>query len=336
MGVTHECETQRVLPNVQRIRAGQNVGASRVGKRSFRRAQGRAARTGRALYRGKWYTAKQLGVSMSTPMQPKISSWQQTSSWQQQFSKRIKLGEAQRAGHLKCFSWNCGGLPIHKWDELVAFFEDEQIDVAFLQETRWRHQSDWIAGRYYCIHCGEKKTSGNAWNGVLTLISRRLTSEHLIRHSSILDGHILHVRFPTSSANVDLINVYQQAFGVSQRIQEHREQVWDALGAVLCRVPLRNILLLGGDFNAPLLERHPHIGRAFCSPPQHFRQENDRIGDLIECHDLIVLNSWQGTDQVTCYTAQNGRSCIDGLLIRRLHADVVSRQARFPKEISLY
>ena len=59
-------EVLRVLPETGRIRAEFHVGASRVCKRSFKRAVRRAVGDGRALYRGKWYTAKQLGVRMSS------------------------------------------------------------------------------------------------------------------------------------------------------------------------------------------------------------------------------------------------------------------------------
>ena len=362
-------EGLRVLPETERIRARFLPGASRTGKHSFRRAVLRAAREGRALYRGKWYTAKQLGairisfcpcprseqpvhkpVRKSVPKQvdqpvgkpvdkPVHKSVAQpvvkpvatptvqpvTARFSNRF--RSKPGESVRYGRLKCFSWNCGGLPVGKMDELVAYLELNSYQVAFVQETRWRHTSMWEAGGYFCIHSGEAKEGGNSWCGVMTMISKTLTSSSLLRFSSYIDGRVLHVRVPMQSGVYDLVNCYQQQLTGTSHCLHIREQVWDALGKLLSHLPLRNAIIVGGDYNSPCLYRPPWIGSACCKASEH-HSEHDFLGDLIEVHDLCWLNSWKGKSVPTFVTYSVGISAIDGVLVRRGHADDHSKQSQ--------
>ena len=319
-------EVLRVLPETGRIRAGFLCGATRVGKRSYRRAVRRAGRDGRALHKGKWYTAKQFGVTriaMPTTSSTKPVSTKPVSN---QFAN--KPGEVVRHGRLKCFSWNSGGLPLGTLDELMAYLEQHSFQIAFVQETRWKHTSMWDNGSYYCIHSGEDKR-GNSWAGVLTIISKSVTSSALIRYHAPIDGRLLHVRVPTKCGTYDLVNCYQKPLTDHVQCQSLREQVWRALGRLLSQIPLRNAVVVSGDYNSPLIPRAPWIGGAACKPPARYNDEPDALGCLIELHDLCALNSWKGHSVATCVTAQGGCSTIDGILIRRSHADSVSKLA-FP------
>ena len=196
---------------------GHNRNGNKVGKRSFRRAQHRAFREGRTLYRGRWYTAAQICY----PNQVFTS----TTKRQKPLLCPKKPGEERRAGRYNVFSWNAGGLSTGQMDELFAWVDSQDYDIVFVQETRWRHESSWETSSYFCMHCGENK-KGNSWCGLLVLISKKVTTPALIRWASVLPGRIMHVRLQDRFGTVDLINCYQVPFSGHVEKQRCREEVW--------------------------------------------------------------------------------------------------------------
>ena len=300
--VLHPCEHQK--------------NGSRVGKRSFRRAQQRALREGRALYRGRWYKAAQICFPKSndTP----------TAKRQKPLQYGKKAGEERRAGRLKVFSWNAGGLSIGQLDELLAWAEQTSYDLVFVQETRWRHESTWETSSFLCLHSGENKL-GNSWCGLLLLISKRVTTSPLVRWTSIIPGRVMHVRLQDKYGTMDLVNCYQHPGGSAEKLSA-REQVWNRLAQVLHALPLRNRLLIAGDFNMALVPRAPWIGPAVQAPISDC--EPDILGDLAELYDLCALNSWAGNNEHTCMTMHGGKSCIDAIWMRRSQADPIARKTR--------
>ena len=127
-----------------------------VCKRSFLRARNRASIHGHTWYRGRIFTASQLGVSMKVPhaaMPP----------------KNVLPPKPVQRRRLTCFSWNCNGLPPDHWDFLTQWMKNQTIDIVLLQETHWRFTRDWIMDHYLAVHSGA--TSEKA--GLLCLISQK-------------------------------------------------------------------------------------------------------------------------------------------------------------------
>ena len=227
-------------------------------------------------------------------------------------------GESRQAGRLKFFSWNSGGLSTGQFDELIAWCEKSLYDVVFVQETRWKNEFTWVCGSYLCLHSGETVSCGNTWCGLLMLISKRITNPALVRWISVIPGRTMHVRFGDAQGTFDAINCYQQTFSKQVEHVRAREQVWHRLAQLLGALPMRNRLLIAGDWNTLLVSRPPWVGRAV-SPVSS--DVPDVIGDIAELHDLCALNSWQGKDAHTCVTMHGGKSCIDAVWTRRCLAD---------------
>ena len=286
-----------------------------VGKRSFRRAKFRAVREGRALYKGRWYTVAQLQLQQPIPTG-------NTSKRQKPLKCIRNAGECRRAGRLKFFSWNSGGLTVGQFDELIAWCETNLFDVIFVQETRWKNEFTWSCGSFLCIHSGENR-SGNSWCGLLVLISKRLTNPSMVRWLSVIPGRLLHIRVGDSHGSIDLVNCYQHTVLSQSEHANGREQVWLRLSQLLEALPLRNRLLVAGDWNSPLISRPPWIGS---SVPSVSSEVPDVLGDISEIHDLCALNSWTGTNSYTCKTIHGGASCIDAVWTRRCQADPLAKQ----------
>ena len=214
MRMSHPCE--RIAPG------------NRVGKRSFRRAKLRALREGRALYKGKWYTAAQFQYTQDFPRTD-------TSKRQKPLKCIRRPGERSRAGRLKFFSWNCGGLSLGQFDELVSWCTEKQFDVVFVQETRWKNEFTWISGSFH----------GNSWCGLLVLISKRITTPSLVRWISIIPGRVMHVRVADQTGTLDLINCYQQPLSMNAERKRVREQVWTPTCASTPSSPATQQIALG-------------------------------------------------------------------------------------------
>ena len=296
-----------------------------VGKRSFRRAQQRALREGKALYRGRWYKASQFCL----PTQLHTN----TTKRRQPLLCIQNPGEHRRAGRYSVFSWNSGGLSTGQLDELYSWADTQAYDIVFIQETRWRQETTWETNSFLCMHCGETK-QGNSWCGILVMISKRVTSSALIRWATIVPGRVMHVRFQDRFGSFDLVNCYQVPFSERVDKQRSREEVWHRLSQVLHQLPLRNRFLMAGDFNMSLSPRAPWIGTAVrkCSVES---SKPDVLGDLAEVYNLCSLNSWAGHDEITCATVHGGGSCIDSIWTRLEQADPLARQMGVVKSCPL-
>ena len=79
-----------------------------VCKRSYKRALHRAAQHGVTWYKGRLFTASQMGVTLkpSTPMKQ---------------VKNVLPSKSTQRRRLTCFSWNCNGLPPAHWDFLMMW-----------------------------------------------------------------------------------------------------------------------------------------------------------------------------------------------------------------------
>ena len=316
MGVTHEDETRGILQGRSHIRVNCPAVVSGVGKRSFKRAKARAALYGKTLYKGRWFSAKAFGVERLHSDAPTSKPYDP--------NQLRKPGAKNRAPRLKCFCWNAGGLSTGKLDELLAFLHHDKYELATIQETRWKHTSCWVSGDYFCIHSGES-VKGVSYCGVLVMISRKLVSPSHIRYSSVLCGRLLHVRLSLPGGSVDILSCYQHCLRNTDACSQHRDQVWEHLERVICRIPRRNLLLVTGDMNSALQPRCPWIGPAVVSPSSFYLRSIDVVGDLCERYDLCVLNSWSRPPMITHCTASGGASCIDMIATRRCHVDPLSR-----------
>ena len=136
-----------------------------VCKRSFKRALTRARNHGITWYKGRLYTASQLGTQQATPAVPR--------------SKNVNPPKAIQRRRLTCFSWNCNGLPPTHWDFLMMWLEQQTIDVLLLQETHWPFSSDWMSKGYMIVHSGTQTNQA----GLLRMVSKRIC------HPSDLSWH---------------------------------------------------------------------------------------------------------------------------------------------------
>ena len=307
-------------------------------KRSFLRAQRRATLHGGAQYRGRWFSAAELQTSHKPP-QPET----------------VKRTAAlpQPTFRLRYMSWNCGGLHAARFQELKQWLRTQPPDTAphvvMLQETWWPEDLEYTAEGWHVVHSASG-LKGRSSAGVLTMISSRLATADMIRHSCVVPGRLQHLRINCSHApgvQIDLVNAYQHSWALSSgrsgpnqadrgndKLLYLRATFLATLQGLIRRLPVRNRLLIAGDFNAECVTSGSLVGKGLPASrlgrPLHSDQST--MQHLLEAEQLTALNTWgkSGNRALSFLHARTGGTLIDFALCRLSEADGVAKQAHMP------
>lgn len=288
---------------------------SKVGKRSFRRACARAEDAGFTWYRGQLYTAAQLGVSTPGPKSFPDSPPSHTQAPRQQH--RIARGRRQ------IFNWNA--LP-----ELSAWAHDNGFQICLVQEARWKFESEWMDSQCMYVHAGCSAQKGA---GVLTMISKSLCPQSQLSYRVLKEGRLLHVRLHVLPRPIDVVNIYQHVQKSANFLL--RQTLFETLDAALAAFPLRNTLVVAGDFNTSLPCIPKYVGlRDYCAQeggrvagPQH-RDSGILPRNLVK-RDLVALNTWDTSLGPTYHALSGASSRIDFILTRSSQVDVFSKRISY-------
>ena len=155
---------------------------------------------------------------------------------------------------LTCLTWNAGGLGQADWDHFQQWIRFQSLDIITIQESHWGYTSEWVQERYFCVHSGLNTRQA----GVLTMINKKLCSQHDISWSEVVPGRILHTRIFGQTKNIDIINIYQHVHSSTKLLE--RQHIWDELHQTVSSLPSRNTWLLIGDFNTSLQKHSNAVG----------------------------------------------------------------------------
>ena len=295
---------------------GSNAPSKRtqIQKRSFKRAFRRATQHGYSWYRGQCWALRDFPkdlVPRDTKLQQPAQGSAQTSNSFQAPTRRLKL-----------FQWNPSGLSIGKLDELCHWLSAQNINAVVLSETRWTMISEWMTSEWAVIHSGNPAHRGS---GVMVLIRRSFCSPSQVAWSSLMDGHILHVRLHCCERPIDLIACYQFMDDRSSSRQRQRAEFWTILEDYVSRLPNRNELILTGDFNCGVSYMAGQVGMAEFYWQGHLHAgkphaDTDRLMKIIGDNGLVVLNSWKPQLGPT-FVHDSMATRIDLIMTRFCHTD---------------
>ena len=233
---------------------------------------------------------------------------------------------AMRQG-LRVFCWNLGGLGGGLYAELLTFLTNSTYDAAIILESKWEECLEYTTGPWSCIHSGCKSRKQA---GVLILIRQRIAQPSGLRFEHVLQGRLLHVRVPLpgkDARHLHILGIYQKTYDPKcSSMLEQRSQVWQALERSLIRVPVRDSLIVAGDFNTPLRSEPPFVGGVTCPLPCHPPEDTQ----LIRTYSLVALNTWrrhQPQAKAATFRFGDVESQIDFLLVRRHEATTQAKQA---------
>ena len=152
--------------------------------------------------------------------------------------------------------------------------------------------------------------------GLLTLVSYRLCRSQDLSSSTPLPGRVQHVECRLAQTTLEPVQVYQYTTEVTStraRPYDNRAEVWSSLDTILTHLPIRNVLVLAGDFNTELQRQTPE--------PQ----------DAWELRELCcrrTLATVRPHDSAHTFQGPGGASTIDHVLMRRCQQDEQVRHSR--------
>ena len=307
-------------------------------KRSFLRAQRRAMLHGGAQYRGRWFSAAELQTRHVPPLPE---------------SEKRTAPLPQPTFRLRYMSWNCGGLHTARFQELKQWLRTQPPDTAphvvMLQETWWPEDLEYSAEGWHVVHSASGLKGRNS-AGVLTMISSKIATADMIRHSCVVPGRLQHLRISCSQApgvQIDLVNAYQHSWALSSsrrgpnqtdrghdRLLYLRATFIATLQGLIRRLPVRNRLLIVGDFNVECVTSGSLVGKGLPVSRLGRRLHSDQstTQHLLEAEQLTALNTWgkSGNRALSFLNARTGGTLIDFALCRLSEADGAAKQAHMP------
>ena len=233
---------------------------------------------------------------------------------------------------------NTGPLSTDAYDELMVWLNarKDTLDVVMLQECAWRTTTEFSTPNWHvvCSSSSERNT------GVMILISTRITDPSHIRWVEVTPGRILHVRvnLKAQDSALDLCCVYQYSWNTQidrATMLRKRDVIWEHIGDLIAKLPVRNYLVLAGDFNCALSSMDNNVGPSVC-PPAEPHADVSSFATLLRSHDLIALNTWCQRRSAPTFISTNGKSQIDYILCRRAAVDRKARMARPMRDCELF
>ena len=296
---------------------------SSVAKRSYKRAINRIAKHGFTWYHGALLThqhisASQIPIPRSSPTkipcEPNVRR-NTHGSKNQSFAKQ----------RFSCMSWNVGKLTLADWDILQSWIRLQDIDLLLLQETGWKHTSQWTKDNFHCFHSGTTDSGG-----LLTLVAKKFCDFDKVSWCNSDPGRIQHLRLYLPGRTYDIVNCYQYVNRFGN--QQVRSQFWDTLTNVLTNIPNRNMLLVAGDMNTNLTQTSTCVGLStYCWNNARVlgtqARDEKSLQQILKQFNLIALNSWNHLDGPT-FQNHVASSRIDFLFTRSIHADQQARDVR--------
>ena len=284
-------------------------------KRAFRRARARAVQNGHTIYRGQRHTPQTLQMLRDIPPNRP--------------PRRAYRRQASHNDRLRVLTFNIGGASSAAWQELMTWLHvhDSQFDVVLCQETHWKQSTEtFMSGPWAVItsSAGESDKCG----GLATLVHKRICHPDNISYETKMKGRLLHVRLHGPQNCVDVLNLYQHVWrlGMSdQSTQKRRAGVWQALRRSLNTLPVRNTMVLGGDFNISLPTVASHVGTSIIPKVEPLPDLPD-IQAIMQDYGLVAVNTWHAKSKATCLTGDT-QSQIDYLVCRAQAADGIAKQA---------
>ena len=125
-----------------------------------------------------------------------------------------------------------------------------------------------------------------------------------------------HVKCRLAQTTLEIVHVYQYTTEVtSTRAKpfDSRAEVWSSLDTILTHLPIRNVLVVAGDFNTDLHRQSPEPQDAW------------ELRELCRKHTLATVRTY---DHAHTFEGPGGTSSIDHVLMRRCQQDAQVKHSR--------
>ena len=197
--------------------------------------------------------------------------------------------ETRSGTPLRHMSAYVGGLGSGMYEDLMGFLDQSHYDVALIQETKLKADSEYTTPQWICVGSGSIVKHA----GVMILIRRTLTNATEVRHDAIMPGRLLRVRFPLGASNrmISVVCTYQHERAPKDAHILDKRTSGRSQSRCIAAVPQREMMVVGGDLNAQLMPLHPHVGHGTGALSSERAPDAESVHTLLTTHSLVALNS---------------------------------------------
>ena len=154
---------------------------------------------------------------------------------------------------LVLWHWNAGQLSPGRYQELLRYLHQQNVDIALSSETHLQYSNEWSTSQWHFIHTGSDSThSYDKTSGLRILVAKHVWQAHQISWHAVVPGRILHCRLHLDCKSFDIFGVYQYPWNTLTAQRTRRQTIWKHLGSTLQAIPQGNTLYLMVDFNCSL------------------------------------------------------------------------------------
>ena len=170
-------------------------------KRSYKRAQHRAARFGYTIYKGTLHSAETLNSKY-------VSNQESKSRCKPSHNNRNQTRSTSNK-HIQVFLWNASGLSAARLAELFQGLATASLDpdIVIITESHWAQSCEYETDKHHVLGTG----SGTWHGGVAVFVRKALCTATAIQLHEPQPGRLLHVRIARSPQPIDILAVYQHA-----------------------------------------------------------------------------------------------------------------------------
>ncbi|XP_063540351.1 uncharacterized protein LOC134749358 [Cydia strobilella] len=240
--------------------------------------------------------------------------------------RRKKRAREPKYVRLRYASWNIGTMT-GKGRELADVMKGRRINVAFLQETKWKGaRAREIGEGYKFYYCG----SDGRRNGVGIVLDRHLKQN--VTNVDRKSDRIIAMKVMLENVTLNLISVYAPQSGCDDVA---KEKFWEDFDAVTMTIPANEEIYVGGDFNG-------HVGRMNVGYERvhggfGFGTRNTQGEALLQAAtalDMAIANTWfqKRDEHLITYKSGNHATQIDYFLVKRNKINCIKDSKIIPGE----
>ncbi|XP_041109767.1 craniofacial development protein 2-like [Polyodon spathula] len=208
---------------------------------------------------------------------------------------RLRLTKVHNIG-----TWNVRGMNTGKLDIIKTEMERLNIDILGINELHWTGSGYFNSNDYTVYYSGNDNIRRN---GVAIIANKKIAKT--VQCFNAVNDRIMTARFHGKPRSLTILQVYAPTTDAKE---EDIEKFYSDLQQAIDQVPAKDIILIGGDFNAKVGAggEPPVVGKFGLG-------ERNKAGDrLVQCcqeNRLLIANTWFEQPKRRAYTwiAPNGQ-----------------------------